>query len=260
MDDRQNGEPPGNRPGWPNPQPPTAAWPPPPAQFGTPAYYGPPFLSPASGARWAIGFLTAFGVLDIITACAELVQVRSGSSFTEFSLDVGLATAGLDVIQNIIAFPCAVFFLIWVYRVCSNALALGAQEMPISPGWAVGYYFVPILAFFRPYQAMRDVWRASEPGLDLRGNPDSWRHARSTPLIGWWWAYWLAYNLVSLVLIVLLFYPRANNTMRQDGVPTMLDILHAGLALVAIRLVALLTRRQDEAYRRLVTPRSEVPT
>jgi len=49
-------------------------------------------------------------------------------------------------------------FLCWLYRAACNARALGAQGMQVSPAWAVGGFFVPIIHLFLPYQAVKEIW------------------------------------------------------------------------------------------------------
>ena len=65
--------------------------------------------------------------------------------------------------------------LMLIYRFAANVHAMGGF-MDISPGWSVGWYFVPIANLWKPYQAMGQIWRASgagEAGLGL------------------WWTFWI---------------------------------------------------------------------
>lgn len=78
-----------------------------------------------------------------------------------------------------------VAFAIWVYRANVNARQLGAQEMEFTPGWAVGWYFVPIFSFWKPYQAVKEIWRASR-------NPGAWQSEAVPSLLPWWWTFWVA--------------------------------------------------------------------
>ena len=56
--------------------------------------------------------------------------------------------------------------------------------MRFTPGWAVGWYFVPIAWFWKPYQAMAEIWRASR-------NPAEWRGEPVSPLLAGWWVLWI---------------------------------------------------------------------
>src|SRR6266404_5443429 len=41
-----------------------------------------------------------------------------------------------------------ILFSIWVYRANLNARALGGKDMRFSPGWAVAWFFIPVMNLF----------------------------------------------------------------------------------------------------------------
>lgn len=106
------------------------------------------------------------------------------------------ARAGLVFAQSrsgeiVLAVVFAVTFLTglilalrWIYLANANAHALGAEGMRFTPGWTVGWYFVPIASLWKPYQAMKETWQASAAKTD-------WRAVRVPRLLPWWWACWL---------------------------------------------------------------------
>ncbi len=59
--------------------------------------------------------------------------------------------AGLGLGLGIAA---GVLFLIWVYRANRNAHCLGAEGMEYSPGWSVGWFFVPVACLVMPYNVL----------------------------------------------------------------------------------------------------------
>ena len=63
---------------------------------------------------------------------------------------IGLIQIGLSVITGII-------FLRWVYFSNFNSGSLGANGMKFTPGWSIGWYFVPFMNFYKPYQAMKEI-------------------------------------------------------------------------------------------------------
>jgi hypothetical protein len=75
--------------------------------------------------------------------------------------------------------------LVWINRTNHACRELGAKHMKFTPGWAVGYWFVPFLNLVRPFQIMRELWTTTDP------------NGASSPLIGWWWGAWLASGAVS---------------------------------------------------------------
>ena len=81
-----------------------------------------------------------------------------------------------------------VVWCVWQHRshLAARDLVTG---MELSPAWAVGCWFVPIVNYFKPFQAMRELWRAS------LGAP-AWRTQSTWSVLGWWWATWLGFNVL----------------------------------------------------------------
>jgi hypothetical protein len=142
------------------------------------------------------GFLKVLLGLGILMA---LVSIFSASMQAEllsrgsFSVTEGQAN---DFRQSIVSlFQVALYlftmviFGCWIVRANKNVNALGAINLPITPGWAVGYFFIPILNLFRPYQAMKNLWQASH-------NPVSWSTTKAGSILPAWWALWIFCNIL----------------------------------------------------------------
>ena len=84
------------------------------------------------------------------------------------------AASWLPILLVAVSLATSVAFLMWIHRAYRNLPALRGTPLKCSPRWAVGYYFIPILNFFRPYQVMKEIWRESDP----RGYPCSAKHWR----------------------------------------------------------------------------------
>lgn len=97
-------------------------------------------------------------------------------------------TAEFSVFLYLIFFVTAgIFSLRWIYRANSNAHCLSA-DMDMSPGWNVGWFFVPIATWWKPYVGVRQVWRIST-------NPqDSTFEERPSLLVNWW-TFWVLTNI-----------------------------------------------------------------
>jgi hypothetical protein len=147
-------------------------------------------------------------------------------------------SAVVSLVSAAIQIACAVLFCVWFYRVYCNLLALGEPRLRFAPGWAPGGFFVPILNLFRPYQIAGEIWQRSE-GAVQGGGP--------VPL---WWALFLGANVVSLV---------GGRLERFHPLSRVLSVLGALLsifaALVTIRMIRGVGRRQDGRFARMVEER-----
>ena len=81
-----------------------------------------------------------------------------------------------------------VMWCVWQHRSHQAAREL-VKGMELSAAWAVGCWFVPIVNYFKPFQAMRELWRAGE------GTP-TWHGQSTWPVLGWWWVTWLGFNIL----------------------------------------------------------------
>jgi hypothetical protein len=140
-----------------------------------------------------------------------------------------------------------VVFLIWLYRSYANLRSLGAQGLRFSPGWTVGYYFVPILNLFRPPQVMQETWRASDP-VYVEEDSRAWREAKGSWLVGVWWAFWLISNFAGQASFRLTLAPQPGMGALKSGavlsVIATIATLTAGTCLIF--LVLGITGRQEK--------------
>jgi hypothetical protein len=78
----------------------------------------------------------------------------------------------------------AIFLLlVWLYRVSRNTWSFGIEGLQYTPGWSVGWFFVPIAGLVMPYNVFHELWRANKAS-----DPERWRQAPASPLLGFWWA------------------------------------------------------------------------
>ena len=67
------------------------------------------------------------------------------------------------LVSFVVFVALGVLYLIWVHAMTCNLAAFGTVGYKVSPGWAVGYYFIPIINLGRPYDNMAAAWKASNP-------------------------------------------------------------------------------------------------
>ncbi|HYF35669.1 MAG TPA: DUF4328 domain-containing protein [Prosthecobacter sp.] len=138
----------------------------------------------------------------------------------------------------------AVVFAMWTYRANVNARGFGAGWMEISPGWAVGSYFIPFLNLVRPYQAMKEIWNAST-------NPHESSKATNAA-VGVWWGLWLLSGFLGQISLRLSMDADTVEKLKSATVASMASsIVGIPLTLMAIIVVKSIARKQE----RLVTGR-----
>jgi hypothetical protein len=81
--------------------------------------------------------------------------------------------------------------LCWIYRANANAHLFGSP-MTITPGWSVGWFFVPVASLVMPFRAMSEAWRASQAAAGGQA-------ALKSPLVGWWWALWIVTGIAATI-------------------------------------------------------------
>ncbi|MBV9643677.1 MAG: DUF4328 domain-containing protein [Verrucomicrobia bacterium] len=190
-------------------------------------------------------FLQRLLWISVLVACialvddlAELVQVQIArlppdqvANNDPIQGIVGLLQTGLGILTGIT-------FLKWIYRAYKNIQGFGAEGLRFSPGWAVGYYFIPILSLIRPVQVMSEIWRASDDPRDWPRRPGSW-------LIASWWTLFLLYTGVTQVSLEIAIQASTNDQWMVAGVLAILgDLFSIPLSIAALRLVTEVYRRQ----------------
>lgn len=86
----------------------------------------------------------------------------------------------------------------WQLRAAHNIRAFGRRTFAFSPGWSIGYYFVPILNLFKPFQAMKEIEKASTPGVEV--DCPNFEQMDGSALVGWWWALWIIGNIAGRIV------------------------------------------------------------
>jgi len=154
-----------------------------------------PYLSTRFKAQVAIGATALTLVLNLLMVGSLFMQIAMLSSAQESGAPLDLATAeGNDRRQLMISYAVMgslvinlIALLVWIYAAQKNLPALWpSKALEISPGWAVGWFFIPIANLFKPFQAMRQLWNESHPDLLLVG-AGTLPVAPPAMLVGWWW-------------------------------------------------------------------------
>jgi hypothetical protein len=192
------------------------------------------FRDPKRLTQWVVWLLIGVAIANAAFAVSELAQLqvlvrmRDGGFASE--LEMISAAEANDLRHGIIGIAVAVIniativlFAMWIYRVNSNIHALGSPDLRFTPGWAVGWYFVPIANLWKPYQAMKEIWRASK-------NPGAWQSETTSLVLGWWWFWWIVSCLLDNISLRM--------SLRAESLDELISVAPVNIASSVLDLVA----------------------
>jgi hypothetical protein len=133
----------------------------------------------------------AFIALSIGMAGIELGEAAGLFQLEALPSDAHVMGIYVVVFGNMLAtFISFVLVGMWIHRAHKNLFDAGFDGLEYTPGWSVGWFFIPFANLVKPFQAMKELWQASLAGND-------WNPGDETPgtMIGWW-ACWLGGNIL----------------------------------------------------------------
>jgi hypothetical protein len=189
----------------------------------------------------AISIWSGWLQIDILQRAATGVATEAEAAASDSRQSL------VDMFFLLIYISTAILFLRWTYLTSQNARALGSIGMHVTPGWAIGWYFVPIAALWQPYQALREIFKASHPDFS-----EGWEQAPLPNLLPLWWTFWICGNVAGQAV---LRSARRTETIDQllasSWIRLISDALDLPLGILAMTIVAKLYIWQSEKYRRL---------
>lgn len=136
------------------------------------------------------GILVASVIVSVLAMAIDIYAYSQYATLpgTDPSETYLLESDGLNAVAGLVqmglAVALVVTFLMWVYRANKNLRALSGETLRFTPGWCVGWYFIPFANLFKPYQAMKEIWTVCHR-----------HHPRGHALVQWWWALFLLTNV-----------------------------------------------------------------
>ena len=173
----------------------------------------------------------------------QKIESATDSEISNTDAMVGLA----GIIYLFVWLGLVITFLMWLHRASSNLIGLGYVNQKFSPGWAVGWWFVPIMSFFRPFQVMKEIWKNSHPEnkytSELESDNPSLMYQKdelSSDLMGWWWGVWLVSNWIGNVAARMWF--RADTTEELIGAD-IFQLFINGIDIVAVIMLFIIVNQ-----------------
>jgi len=214
-------------------------------------------------AQWARGLLLTTLVLTAASVVSGLFQIDLLSHAASGGISDAAATANdtrqvvIGGLQGIFYLATAVAFLNWIYRAYRNLTSLGVQDRKYSPGWAVGWFFVPVLSLVRPFQLMLELWHGSDPsGLErdaAPAGPSIQSRPGTPPLVGWWWAVFLVSCVLGRIVLQMSLaqHPTLDQLQTLSVLLVLSDAVDVAAALLAIGVIGRITSWQAERAERV---------
>lgn len=190
-------------------------------------------------ARLAKAALWAFVAVAVMTGVGEVLEataiIDTTTGVDGLTLAVALTYIGFSAVFLI----CVVLVARWIHRAHANLRDAGVDGLEFTPGWAVGWYFIPFANLFKPFQAMRELWTASHAEVDRFGG-------EAPSEVKWWWGAWISGNILSSVStrILLMGEGGANSLTIGNAIGAVSTALILFAAVLLIKLIDGVTSAQ----------------
>ncbi len=124
---------------------------------------------------WTLGLIVVKLIAMTIWTAGQTAYLFNDSLYDVLELPVGLSMLSYIVMWLV----SGIVSLFWIYGAARNAKAL-RPALDITPGWAVGWFFVPFANLVKPCMVMGDIAVSSRGPVDVR-------YPKPSPLILLWW-------------------------------------------------------------------------
>jgi hypothetical protein len=181
-------------------------------------------------------------VATFLFEIAELVGIFSPNGDPEAAISV------IDGLYLLVAFAMVavaiitiILWCMWLHRAARNIVESDLTQFAFTPGWAVGWHFIPIANLFKPFEVMREIWNASVGemhALDL-----------SAPLVTRWWAAWLVTSIIgNISLRISLQAETAEGLYWGTALGAISSIANLIAIPVAMKMLAAITEGQRSRF------------
>ena len=214
-------------------------------------------------ANTAVGLLSLIALSGIIYIIASILMIALPDNAltlkTGAQLNVGFLLIGLTAFFVLfLRLLTAIFFLIWLHRAFNNLSALKAQNLEFSPGWAVGWWFIPFANLVKPFQVIRELWNESDPNFDQETG--FLNTSAGTPeIVGFWWGAFLLSGFVGRLSDGFIDSQTGETSTYFPVVMMLVGIFTSIAAVLALIIVREVTRKQEERFQKILKTQQIVP-
>jgi hypothetical protein len=215
----------------------------------------PPYVSTHRLAQVLTGVLLTTAAISGVSAGFEVSQIQLLASIDRYT-DLAEETRWAHTLARNLLLGAryalyaalTVLFIIWLHRCRVNARAFGCRRFRYSRIWTVLGFAIPILNFFRPYQVVSEVWRASDPrAVETRID---WLAMPVSRFVLAWWVTLLACATLEIAAIALVTHVGAgiSELIAARTLGMLAGAVSASSAILAYLVVSGIQEAQQEKW------------
>jgi DNA-directed RNA polymerase subunit RPC12/RpoP len=217
-------------------------------------------LAPFSSGRPRSRILILFVVIAILLAAASI-----GSTYSQIRLvhkvekegGVTLQEAeanwtrqeGIFLLKIGLLVAISLLLMVWIHRVYKNLPALGVRGLRLTP-WRAAVARGGV-SFIQPYRVIKEIWKASDPEVDLADGL-SWKESSLWGGITWWWFLWVTVIPLNLAAFLISFEAQTLGEMLGSSWVVVISEIPFILTYnLLARVVQRIDSRQERKYQKL---------
>ena len=215
-----------------------------------------------------LGWRTTATIVGLIgTVVFGFVQTGATLAFGEVLKNPSPQNLGLILVLGLLGLATTavsiatwVLFLVWTNLAAKNVRAFGQQGLEYTPGWCVGWWFIPIASLWKPFDAMREIWKASDPDSVGANASKSWMSSVVPVTMPIWWAVYILNGFVAMGVALSNFDFSGSKATVTPGPSSFLS--HGMLGIAGVLLIIVmrqLAQRQEAAWQRLQSAPANPP-
>jgi hypothetical protein len=189
--------------------------------------------------KWMLRVGAALAVIGFVSAAMQFNLLSRVYTEAEGRIN-DLRIGAVGGVASLLSLATFVIFGRWIVLAHRNLPALGSSFIEVTPGWAVGWFFIPLGNLWKPYQAMRFLWQASRDARNPSGQDTSW-------VLPLWWTLWLISQFLGNIAFQTSY---RDHTIAGLKIATGLQLADSLLGIPLYLVAALMVTRIWEAQRK----------
>lgn len=128
-----------------------------------------------------------------------------------------LRVAWIALIYSIVIFFSIFVIGRWLFVSAKINHLSGLTGLKVSPGWSIGWYFIPFANLVMPYRSLRETYKASF-------NIEDWQDIRIPFVFPIWWTTWLLSSVLGSIYNRLSLNLEENSSYESWNIASYFDI------------------------------------